>query len=144
MPGHTGPFLRDELVKFIESVKLGENRQAGRPSPRHPHGQSHFCFCTTSPRPLRLRTPTSSDLRCTLDVRTERKCSITTGPVHVHLIPLLATTCSAGISVLDRGQVKVIVECSLLQGWQAGVCQNCREILASMWVEGFGSRFGVD
>lgn len=26
VPGHTGPFLRDELVKFIESVKLGENR----------------------------------------------------------------------------------------------------------------------
>lgn len=30
VPGHTGPFLRDELVKFIESVKLGENQH--RPS----------------------------------------------------------------------------------------------------------------
>ena len=63
VPGHTGPFLRDELVKFIESVKLGENRLS-------PLSLSHSLSLSRIPIPL---APPSS----IVDRPSKRCCTFT-------------------------------------------------------------------
>lgn len=83
VPGHTGPFLRDELVKFIESVKLERTRPARALPLLTSFDQSHFWFGRSAygarghTPTLSLSLPLSLPGSPTLDLVTEQKRSIT-------------------------------------------------------------------